>query len=176
MILRRRRALGVQRIALLSDSHGQIVPAVLERLKAAAPDLLVHAGDLGAWAVWRELRAIAPLCAVAGNNDTARQWPAGEAAHCAALPEVFTLSLAGGALVVIHGHQFPAVATRHARLRVRFPGVRCIVYGHSHRRCIDSDTQPWVVNPGASGRARAFDGAGAMLLTVSCEAWRIEVL
>ncbi|CAN0484113.1 unnamed protein product, partial [Phaeothamnion confervicola] len=38
------------------------------------------------------------------------------------------------------------------------------------------DQQPWVVNPGASGRARAFDGAGALLLTVLCEAWHIEVL
>lgn len=176
MILRRWRAPKARRIALLSDSHGLLVPALLDRLQAATPDLLVHAGDLGARAVMRALRGIAPLYAVAGNNDTARQWPAGEAALCAALPEVFSLSLAGGALVVIHGHQFPAVATRHARLRARFPEARCIVYGHSHRRCIDSGTQPWVVNPGASGRARAFDGAGGLLLTVSSETWRIEVL
>ena len=176
MILRRRRAPKARRIALVADSHGLLVPALLDRLRAAAPDLLVHAGDLGAAAVLHALRAIAPVCAVAGNNDTARQWPAGEAALCAALPEVLSLSLAGGALVVVHGHQFPAVATRHARLRGRFPEARCIVYGHSHRRCIDTGSQPWVVNPGASGRARAFEGAAGLLLTVACEAWYIEVL
>ncbi len=173
---RHRRALEARRIALLSDSHGLILPALLERLKTAAPDLLVHAGDLGGRVVVRELRAIAPLCAVAGNNDTAHQWPAGEAALCARLPEVASLALIGGALVVIHGHQFPAVASRHARLRASFPEARCIVYGHSHRRCIDTDAQPWVVNPGASGRARAFGGAAALLLTVAPEAWHIEVL
>lgn len=174
MKTRRRRVPTARRIALLADSHGQLVPALQERLENI--DLIVHAGDLGALAVIRALRACAPLCAVAGNNDTPRQWPAAERAACQSLPEVFSIALMGGTLVVIHGHQFPVVASRHARLRAAFPAARCIVYGHSHRRCIDLDGQPWVLNPGASGRARAYDGAGGLLLTVSPEAWRVERL
>lgn len=173
---RRQRVLRARRIALLADSHGQVLPAVLARLHDLEIDLVVHAGDLGAKAVIRALDELAPLLAVAGNNDTPRQWPAGEDSACLALPEAVSIDLTGGTLVVIHGHQFPAVASRHARLRAVFPAARCIVYGHSHRRCIDTGAEPWVVNPGASGRARAYDGAGGLLLTVSLEAWRVEVL
>ena len=163
-----------QRITLLSDSHGQLAAPLIERLAGA--DLIVHAGDLGAGAVLRTLESIAPVCAVAGNNDTAEQWPAGEAEICAQLPAVFRIELDGGVLVVIHGHQFPAVATRHARLRAAFPDAQCIVYGHSHRRCVDLQMSPWVVNPGASGVARAFGGAGGLLLTVSSQTWQLATL
>ncbi len=169
-----RRMPAARRIALVSDSHGQLSPALVERL--AGVDLIVHAGDLGAQAVLRSLAEVAPLCAVAGNNDTPAQWPAGEARSCSALPAVCSITLDGGVLLAIHGHQFPSVASRHARLRAAFPGARCIVYGHSHRRCVDQVMSPWVVNPGASGRARAFGGAGGLLLTVGPQAWQIETL
>ena len=115
MKAQRRRALNARRIALLSDSHGSVLAPLLARLSGV--DLVVHAGDLGARVVLRELRAIAPLCAVAGNNDTPQQWPSGEAITCLGLPEVFNIELSGGTLVVIHGHQFPAVATRHGAYR-----------------------------------------------------------
>ena len=163
-----------RRIALLSDSHGQLAAPLIERL--AGVDLIVHAGDLGAHAIVRCLTRIAPVCVIAGNNDTPARWPVGEAAICAGLPAVFRLELLGGVLLVIHGHQFPAVATRHARLRAAFPDARCIVYGHSHRRCIDAQTRPWVVNPGASGRARAYGGAGGLLLTVGLPDWQLQAL
>ena len=171
---RLRRAPTARRIALLSDSHGTVLPPLLARL--AGVDLIVHAGDVGGRGVLRELRRCGPLCAVAGNNDTPGQWPAGEALACQALPEAISIQLTGGTLLVIHGHQFPNVASRHTRLRAAFPDARCVVYGHSHRRCIDDGAWPWVVNPGASGRARAYDGAGGLLLSVSAEHWRIEVL
>jgi uncharacterized protein len=168
------RLLRAQRIALVADSHGQVRASLLRRL--AGVDLIVHAGDLGARAVLSDLEGIAPLCAIAGNNDTPGKWPAGEAAICSDLPAVFRIVLKGGDLIAIHGHQFPQVATRHARLRAAFPDARCIVYGHSHRRCVDTNTSPWIVNPGASGRARAYDGAGGLLLTVAAQAWQIETL
>ena len=174
MKMRRCQMPQARRIVLLSDSHGQVVVPLLERL--AGVDLIVHAGDLGGREVQRSLERIAPLCAIGGNNDTIAQWPAGEAQHCGRLPEVYRVELDGGVLVAIHGHQFPAVATRHARLRTAFPDARCIVYGHSHRRCIDDQMSPWVVNPGASGRARAFGGAGGLLLVVASYGWQIENL
>ena len=56
MSLRHRRAHQARRIALLSDSHGVVQPALLERLRGA--DLIVHAGDLGGRSVMRDLKAI----------------------------------------------------------------------------------------------------------------------
>lgn len=168
------RALDARRIGLVSDSHGLLLPVLLERL--AGVDLIVHAGDVGAASVMTALHAIAPVWAVAGNNDTPRQWPTGEDEFCVSLPEALSLELAGGQLVIVHGHQFPKVANRHARLRACFPEARCVVYGHSHRRVLDASALPWVVNPGASGKARAHGGAGGWLLTVSVRAWQVEPL
>lgn len=166
---------GARRIALLSDSHGVIVAPLRERL--ANIDLIVHAGDVGAQSVLATLSGIAPLCAVAGNNDTPRQWPPGEAEACHALPEALSVALDGGELVVVHGHQFAKVSTRHERLRKAFPTARCIVYGHSHRRCLDLGALPWVVNPGASGKARAHGGAGGLLVSIGADCtWSIDAL
>ena len=167
-------AFGARCIALLSDSHGVLAPSLLERLTRA--DLIVHAGDVGARSVVATLGAIAPLCMVAGNNDTPGQWPAGEGDDCAHLPQAMCIELHGGMLAVAHGHQFPKVATRHARLRAAFPAARVVVYGHSHRRCADLDAMPWVINPGASGKARAHGGAGGWLLRVTARDWSLEAL
>ena len=57
---------------------------------------------------------------------------------------------------VVHGHQIVSVERRHGWLRERYPDVRVVVYGHTHRRCIDRSARPWIVNPGAAGRNRAF--------------------
>ena len=57
----------MQRVGLISDTHG------LLRLEAPAflrgSDFIVHAGDIGDAAVLEELRRLAPLTAVRGNND-----------------------------------------------------------------------------------------------------------
>lgn len=172
MNVSRRRWPDVRRVALVSDSHGRLAAPLLAAI--AGVDLIVHAGDLGSVEVMRELRRIAPLCAVRGNNDTPRQWPADEAAQCARLPEACVIELAGGALAVVHGHQWPVVATRHQRLRAAFPDARCIAYGHSHRRSLDCNDAPWVVNPGASGMARTHGGPGWIILTVSPRIWRLD--
>ena len=164
---------GARRVALVADSHGCLADGLPAALAGA--DLIVHAGDVGSAAVLHELARLAPVLAVRGNNDVASKWPAAEEADCAALVEVQAIGLAGGTLVVVHGHQWPATATRHRRLRSRFPDARCIVYGHSHRRVLDLAESPWVVNPGAAGRARAHGGAGWLGLEVTPGAWRVAV-
>lgn len=160
-----------RRIALVSDTHGHLDPAVLAALAPA--DLVVHAGDVGNAAVLDALGAVAPVAAVAGNNDVTAKWPRGEGRVRAALPEAIEIALAGGNLVVVHGHQWPRAAQRHARLRARWPGARAIVYGHSHRCATDTEETPWVLNPGAAGRARTHGGASWLALTVSRGQWRV---
>lgn len=163
----------VRRLALVSDTHGQLAAGLAAGIAAAEPDLIVHAGDVGGSEVLAALAAVAPVCAVAGNNDDAAHWGGDEPALLEALPHVRELGLAGGTLVVVHGHQCRAAARRHGWLRRRFAGARAIVYGHSHRRVIDDAATPVVVNPGAGGRARAFGGAGWLLLSVGDD-WHFE--
>ena len=139
-----------RRVALVADSHGSVQPAVLAALGA-----------------------IAPVLAIRGNNDTPARWPRGEQAACAALPDTLCLQLGEALLAVVHGHRWPAVATRHARLRAAWPQARWVVYGHSHRRVVDDAALPWVLNPGACGQARAHGGAGWLELRRTARGWRI---
>ncbi|MGE0485835.1 MAG: metallophosphoesterase family protein [Gammaproteobacteria bacterium] len=158
-----------RRVALLADTHGALAPDLVDGLTGA--DLVVHAGDVGAAAVLDILGTIAPTLAVLGNNDTPAKWRASEHARLAALPAALAVELAGGLLVVVHGHQWPRADVRHDRLRAGWPAARLVVYGHSHRRTCDVHGLPWVVNPGAAGRARAHGGAGWLGLTISPRGW-----
>ena len=139
----------------------------------ADADVIVHAGDVGNLQVLETMAGIAPLEAVRGNNDVISKWPKGESNVCSALPDALVLDLSGGELVVAHGHQWPRPASRHQQLRKRWPAARCIVYGHSHRMVIDQCCEPWVINPGAAGRARAYGGAGWLGLTIERRQWRV---
>lgn len=163
----------MKRVAIVSDTHGVLDHRIGEVVGQC--DLAVHAGDIGGLAV---LAGLVPLSgrvyAVSGNNDTPRSWPSHELAALRHLPEVVQLALPGGCLTVIHGHQSPAKG-RHAHLRRRFPEVRAVVYGHSHRLAIDRDASPWVLNPGAAGRARTYGGPSCLILTASEEGWVLTV-
>lgn len=161
------------RVAILSDTHGSLDPRIAELV--AACDLAVHGGDLGNA---RVLAALQPrsgrVVAVTGNNDVPEKWPEDEHPLLAAIPEQAEVELPGGSLVVIHGHQSPARA-RHARLRGLFPHARVLVCGHSHRLVVDRGAEPWVLNPGAAGRARTFGGPSCMVLTAGTWPWRLSV-
>ncbi|WP_414717181.1 metallophosphoesterase family protein [Tahibacter sp.] len=78
----------------------------------------------------------------------------------------------GGRLVVVHGDRWPPRG-RHAALRRAFPAARAVVYGHSHRLAVDVDAEPWILNPGAAGRARTYGGPSCLLLQASTREWRV---
>ena len=75
MIARRVHAAAATRIALVADSHGVLTAGLVADLTGV--DLILHAGDVGSTAVLRELRSVAAVHAVAGNNDVPRKWPPG---------------------------------------------------------------------------------------------------
>lgn len=159
-------------VCLVSDTHG----AVDERIArvVAESDYAVHAGDIGhARVVQALVPRKHPLMWVRGNNDTPAKWPACEAAVLATIPDVLTLTLPGGPLVVVHGHRHGAVRERHARLRAAFPQARAIVYGHSHRLVYDDTALPWVLNPGAAGHVRTFGGPSCLILTIKGGQWSV---
>jgi putative phosphoesterase len=150
------------KVALIADTHGTLDPRIESVLDDF--DLLVHAGDVGA-AVAEKLAALAMRTAIVqGNNDPASRWP-----------EAVRLDLPGGELAVMHGHQWPA-RTRPRKLRAAFAGARAIVCGHSHRRVLDTEATPWLLNPGAAGRARAYGGPGYIALYAECERWQARAL
>ena len=80
------------RVGLIADTHGLLRPQARSFLLDS--DLIVHAGDIGARGILEELRSIAPVSAVRGNNDT-EPW----AAH---LPEAQWIDAGGVRVYVIH--------------------------------------------------------------------------
>ena len=161
------------RIAIIADTHGQLDPRVAELVSRC--DLAVHGGDIGNAGV---LRALQPrtgrVHAVIGNNDVPHKWPEDERCLLATIPELARLALPGGELVVVHGHRLPARG-RHERLRRQHPQARAIVYGHSHRLVADRGADPWVLNPGAAGRARTYGGPSCILLEAGERDWNLSV-
>lgn len=156
------------RVLILGDTHGVLDPRIAALAEGCAH--VVHTGDVGAQAVLQTLgRSGAEVHAVRGNNDVPAKWPVGEQDALQSLPDRITLELPGGRLVVEHGHRANPAKARHARLRQRHPEARAVAYGHSHRLVIDDAESPWVLNPGAAGRARTYGGPSALVLEASAE-------
>ena len=159
------------RVLLLSDTHGQLDARI--ELLAQDCDGVVHAGDVGNASVLDALRASgANVVAIRGNNDVASKWPRGERAALDALEDEARIELPGGTLIAVHGDRY-APATRHARLRRAYPDARAVVYGHSHRLTVDDAVTPWILNPGAAGRARTYGGPSCLVLEARAKVWRV---
>ncbi len=135
-------------IALISDTHmprgkRRLPDACVERLKAA--DLIVHAGDLSAMPVLRELQSYGTLIAVHGNVD--------DAEVRAALPETAELEAGSTRIAVIHDAG-PARG-RVERLRHRFPAAHAVIFGHSHQPLHQDDRGGFqIFNPGSPTERR----------------------
>jgi len=161
------------RVIILSDTHGYLDPRIAEL--AATCDVAVHGGDVCGAAVLQALRPrTGRVIAVRGNNDVPAKWPPRERALLDSLPAEDALDLPGGRLVAVHGDRAGPLHARHDWLRRKYPEARLIVYGHSHRLVCDQSQWPWVVNPGAAGRARTFGGPSCVVLAAHVRAWRLE--
>jgi uncharacterized protein len=89
----------------------------------AGADAIIHAGDFATVGVLEGIRALGPpVHAVHGNVD--------EPALRRRLPEALEVEIAGVRIGVIH--DAGSRAGRAERLRSRFPGADCVVFGHSH--------------------------------------------
>jgi len=163
------------RVALVSDTHGDLEPRIVEVVRRCG--LVVHAGDIGSGAVLDTLaHPDRRVTAVRGNNDVASKWDPEEHPRLDALPWEATLSMPGGKLAVTHGHQVMGVERRHEWLRERYPDARVVVYGHTHWRCIDRSAWPWIVNPGVAGRSRTFGGPSLVVLHIDDTRWRFRTV
>ena len=160
-------------VGILSDSHGYLDPRIKDRVNQC--DYIVHAGDIFNANVLEQLQPKQKMIAVAGNNDFPAFWDESEVDVVKALPKNDQLELPGGRLVVEHGHRLGNMPD-HEDLRWDHTDARLIVYGHTHRRIVDQKEEPWVVNPGASGKIRTHGGPSCLILQASEELWHIETV
>jgi len=124
-------------VGVVSDTHGLLRPEVVAALRGV--HRIVHAGDVGAASVLEELREIAPVVAVRGNND--------RGAWAAKLPATEVVEVGAALLYLIHDlaelDLDPAAAGFHA-----------VVSGHSHRPKIERRDGVLYLNPGSIGPRR----------------------
>ena len=161
------------RITIISDTHGYVDERVAAFVEQC--ELCLHAGDIGNGSVINRLsQKKNKIIAVLGNNDTAAKWPADQLGELKHLSHEMHVDLPGGRVSVVHGHKVNPVALRHTKLRRLYPDSRAIVYGHSHRLVIDQTESPWVINPGAAGRARTNGGPSYVVLYIKGNNWRVE--
>lgn len=161
------------KVGIVSDTHGFVDPRIIDIV--AGCDIAVHAGDIGNASSLTSLETkLGHIIAVRGNNDISEYWPANDREYLKNIPESRYLDLPGGRLSVEHGYSALAQIDPHHSLRQQYPDSRVIVYGHSHKRIIDIESNPWVINPGASGRCRTHGGPSCLVLTTSNEPWTVR--
>jgi hypothetical protein len=140
---------------VLADTHLHSRPLGAEkgmgRLPASAwphlrqADVILHAGDVLDEGILSELRQLAPVHAVLGNNDTSL---------VGILPVTRLVELEGVRIGMIHDSG-PA-AGRARRLRRRFPDADVVVFGHSHAPINEEgEDEQLLFNPGSPTQRRA---------------------
>lgn len=160
-------------VGILSDTHGYLDQRIAEVIRDC--DYAIHAGDIMGAHVLEQLQPRKSVIAVAGNNDHPSMWDAHEADIVSALPKTTSLELPGGIINIEHGHRLGGFP-EHEQLRWDHAGVRLVVYGHTHKRVIDQQAEPWIVNPGAAGRERNKGGPSCLILNASETEWTIETV
>lgn len=99
---------------------------------------IIHAGDIGKPEILEELRALAPLTAVRGNNDRGR-W-------AATVPLTAVLKIGRSSIYVLHN-----LAELDIDPAGRYGVVVC---GHSHKPMVKERDGVLYVNPGSAGPRR----------------------
>jgi len=162
-----------QRIGIISDTHGYLDPRIAEVIESC--DLAIHAGDIMGQHVLEKMQPRSgDVVAIRGNNDNEFVWDCEEHADLEKLDHVAEIELQGGSLVVVHGHMHGGNHPNHTIMRNQFPHARTIIYGHSHKMICDTESAPWVINPGAAGQTRTRGGPSCLVLDVSGDNWNVE--
>jgi putative phosphoesterase len=125
------------RVGLISDTHGLLRQEAVDFLRGS--DFIVHAGDICEPGILEELRALAPVTAVRGNND--------RGAWAERLHEVEFLQVGDVLLYAIHD-------LSQLNIDLTASGVDVVVSGHSHKPLVERRNGFLYVNPGSSGPRR----------------------
>ena len=160
-------------IGVVSDTHlpkfGRALPAQLvDGLRAANVELILHLGDITAADVPALFEAIAPFDAVAGNNDGTEL--------VARFGRRKIVTVAGVRFGLVHGDQgFGSSTPERARRSFRGDEVDVVLFGHSHVPLVRRlDDGRWLVNPGSPTDKRSQPRYSFALLSVDVATRDVE--
>lgn len=125
------------RIGVIADTHGLLRPEALAALQGC--QRILHLGDIGPASLLDQLRELAPLDVVRGNNDS-DDW-------ADALPETLLLELGGLRLYLIHD-------LKQLAIDPLAEGIDVVLAGHSHKPLNEVRDGVLYLNPGSAGPRR----------------------
>lgn len=124
-------------VGVISDTHGIVRPEAVNALRDS--ELIIHAGDVGAPDVLKQLRAIAPTIAVRGNVD--------RDPFARSLPLTQVIEVVKVRIYVLHDVSELDVDPKAAELSA-------VISGHSHRPTAEVRNGVLFLNPGSAGPRR----------------------
>lgn len=143
-----------KRIGIISDTHNVLREEVLEILRTC--DYILHAGDIIRQEILEELRPLASIYAVRGNND----WGWAEA-----LGRSLSFTIEGVKFFMVHDKKDVAW---------NLGDTQVVIFGHSHiysEKTIDG--RLWL-NPGSCGRQLFGQEVTMAVMTIENGSFQVE--
>lgn len=143
-----------KKIGIISDTHGLLRPEVMEILKTC--DCIFHGGDINKPEILDQLRPLASIYAVRGNND--KEWAEG-------LARTLRFSIEGVEFFMTHNKK---------DMVWNLENVQVVIFGHTHKYLEQKiDGRLWL-NPGSCGRRRFDQEITMAVMTVEDGKYQIE--
>lgn len=143
-----------KKLGIISDTHGLLRPEVMEVLKTC--DCILHGGDINKPEILDELRPLASIYAVRGNNDRER---------AEGLAKTLRFTIEGVEFFMTHNKKDVAWDLGSAQV---------VVFGHTHKYFEQMiDGRLWL-NPGSCGRSRFGQEPTMAVMTVDKGSWKVE--
>lgn len=143
-----------KKIGIISDTHGLLRPEVMEILKTC--DCIFHGGDINKPEILDQLRPLASIYAVRGNND--KEWAEG-------LARTLRFSIEGVEFFMTHNKKYVVW---------NLENVQVVIFGHTHKYLEQKiDGRLWL-NPGSCGRRRFDQEITMAVMTVEDGKYQIE--
>jgi len=127
------------KILIVSDTHRRHSNLEHVLQKIGHLDLMIHLGDAEGEEDYIQSIAGCPLEIIAGNND-----------FFSRLDKEKELTLGKYKVLLTHGHYYyVTVGTEHIKEDARARGKDIVMFGHTHRPCIELDNGITALNPGS---------------------------
>ncbi len=143
-----------KKLGIISDTHGLLRPEVMDVLRTC--DCILHGGDINKPEILDELRPLASIYAVRGNND--REWAEG-------LAKTLRFTIEGVEFFMTHNKK---------DVDWNLGSAQVVIFGHTHKyfeKIIDG--RLWL-NPGSCGRRRFNQEITMAVMTVDQGTFKTE--
>ncbi len=143
------------RVGIISDTHGLLREEVVNYLKTC--DYIIHGGDINTENTLNNLKEIAPLYVVRGNNDKG-EWSE-------KLPKELYFNIGNIKFYMVHNKK---------DISSNLKDINVIIFGHSHKYFCEKIENILWLNPGSCGKRRFNLPINLVIMTIEDDDYRIE--